>query len=159
MSRVFKFSESASLAIHAMLLLAENKGVVLSNRQISEATGSSSNHLAKVLLNLSKQGLIRAVRGPAGGFVLENNPDELSVYDIYTTIEPDFTGTQCFFDIPKCDGNFCALGPFTREIVKKVAVKMKNTKLSDLNVSRKFGLEGGDINEDNKPDKNNGTDT
>jgi len=143
MSKVFKFSDSASLAVHAMLLLGENKEQIFSNKQIAEAIGASNNHLAKVLLNLSKRGLVRAIRGPAGGFTINTNPDELSVYDVYTCVEPDFSNIKCFFNISKCDGRFCALGPFSRNIVKKVIEKMKNTKLSDLNVSPKFRPDGG----------------
>ncbi|MBN2244789.1 MAG: Rrf2 family transcriptional regulator [Candidatus Aminicenantes bacterium] len=142
MSKVFKFSDSASLAVHAMLLLAENKEQIFSNKQIATAIGASNNHLAKVLLTLSKRGLVRAVRGPAGGFTLNIDPNELSIYDVYTCVEPDFSDIKCFFNIPKCDGRFCILGPFSRTIVKKVTEKMKNTKLSDLNISSKFRPDG-----------------
>jgi len=150
MSRVFKFSESASLAIHAMLLLSENSNSILSNNQISKAIGASSNHMAKVLLSLSKHGLIKAIRGPGGGFNMQVDPDELSLFDIYICIEPDFTNTRCFFDVPKCDGQFCVMGKFTRDTVQKVADKMKKTKLNSLNVAVKFGLKGGKTDENSE---------
>ena len=78
MSNIVQLSEAASLGIHAMVIIARNEGIINAN-QISEMTGSSRNHLAKVMLTLAKYGLVKSLRGPAGGFVLAKKPEEISV--------------------------------------------------------------------------------
>lgn len=46
----------------------------------------SSEFLEQIFFKLKKAGLIRSVRGPGGGFVLERKPSEISVQDILQAV-------------------------------------------------------------------------
>jgi Rrf2 family protein len=69
MSKIVTMSEAASIAVHAMVLIARSEKNINVN-QLSELTGASKNHIAKVMQRLVKQNLIKSTRGPSGGFVL-----------------------------------------------------------------------------------------
>ena len=70
MAKVVSLSEAASLAIHAVVLIASSDKLVNVN-QIAKATAASKNHLAKVMQRLVKSNLVSSTRGPSGGFLLK----------------------------------------------------------------------------------------
>jgi len=46
----------------------------------------SSEFLEQIFFKLKKAGIIRSIRGPGGGFVLDRKPQEISVHDILEAV-------------------------------------------------------------------------
>lgn len=109
MSKVVTLSEAASLAIHAIVLVAGSEKLINVN-QIAEATGASRNHLAKVMQRLGKQGLVTSLRGPSGGFKLKKEASTITLYDIFTSIEGPIEIDGCPLDRPICPFDKCIMG-------------------------------------------------
>ncbi|MFW5758030.1 MAG: Rrf2 family transcriptional regulator, partial [Bacteroidota bacterium] len=65
MSKIVHLSEAASIAIHAMVFVAQADTHVNVNIIASEI-GASKNHLAKVMQVLTKKRFLKSVRGPSG---------------------------------------------------------------------------------------------
>jgi len=86
MSSVVRFSEAASIALHGTVLIAKSDKF-LNVTKIAEVIGGSRHHVAKVMQRLSKEGYIKSMRGPTGGFVLVKKPEEISLLDLYQAIE------------------------------------------------------------------------
>lgn len=92
-----------SLAIQALLVLAENDGLHPSSK-IAGKLNSESGFLRKILSNLVKAGLIQAKEGRDGGYSLAKEPHQIVLADIYAAIksEPfskgflDVQSKQCF---------------------------------------------------------------
>jgi Rrf2 family protein len=57
-------------------------------RDISEAHGVPSRFLVQILLQLKSAGLVHSTRGAAGGYQLTREPDEISLLDVMTVIDP-----------------------------------------------------------------------
>ncbi len=55
----------------------------------------SSEFLEQIFFKLKKAGLIRSVRGPGGGFVLNRKPSEISVQDILSAVGETHGLTPC----------------------------------------------------------------
>ena len=55
----------------------------------------SSEFLEQIFFKLKKAGLIRSVRGPGGGFVLNRKPAEISVQDILEAVGETHGLTPC----------------------------------------------------------------
>ena len=55
----------------------------------------SSEFLEQIFFKLKKAGLIRSVRGPGGGFVLNRKPEEISVHDILQAVGETHGLTPC----------------------------------------------------------------
>lgn len=160
MADFFKASEAAILALHSMAILYASNGSSQSSKELSKIMGASSNHLSKVLLKLTKAGLVKSYRGPAGGFLLGKQADQITLKEIYEAIEGPISSDRCFFHLESCNGSACALGAFSRKISSQIEEKLAAKKLSQLNFqinllsSYKDGweLEGGN-NENKKRNK------
>lgn len=109
MSKVFALSEAGSIAIHSMVLIAQSD-VKLNVIKIAERTGSSKHHVAKVLQRLVKDDFLISNRGPHGGFALKRDADQVSLLDIYESIEGRIEITACPMNNPVCPFDKCILG-------------------------------------------------
>ncbi len=86
MAQIFPFSQATSIAFRSMATIAvsDNK---LNIDMVSNVTGASRHHVAKVLQRLVQNGLISSKRGPGGGFCLNTTPQSISLLDIYESVE------------------------------------------------------------------------
>ena len=117
MARVVNMSEAGSIAIHGMVLIGKTKGHI-NVQTIAERTGSSRHHVAKVLQRLVKEGFLASLRGPSGGFILNKDPKDITLLEIYQVIEGPLEITECPMEKHVC--------PFDRCIMSTVASKMTN---------------------------------
>jgi len=137
MAKLFKASDAAALALHALAFLAQTKGKLVRTCEIAEHYNVSEAHLAKVLNRLSKQGLVNTTRGPRGGLSLAKSADEIALKEIYEAIEGPFELSRCMFGLPICDGSGCMLGAFFKRTASVVEKMMADTKLSEVCLSMK----------------------
>ena len=115
MSKVFSLSEAASIALHGIILIAqEKKG--LNVIKIAERTDTSKHHVAKVMQRLVKAGYLSSQRGPSGGFIMRKDPKEINFLEIYETIEGPIEISECPMDKQVC--------PFDKCIMNNVTSKM-----------------------------------
>jgi Rrf2 family protein len=121
MSRIIALSEAASIAIHSLVLIARSEEM-LNVVKISEATGSSKHHVAKVLQRLVKDGYLTSSRGPSGGFIMRKKPNEISLLNIYEAIEGKIEITDCPMEHPVCPFDRCIMG----NIVKKLTAEFRD---------------------------------
>lgn len=103
MAPLFQLSEAASLALHSLALVAAQAPGPVSVRLLAEQTGASDNHLAKVLQRLTKAGLVKAVRGPSGGYLLARHAAGITLLEVYEAIEGQVSSGPC-----PCARGFCA---------------------------------------------------
>ncbi|MBI9054035.1 MAG: Rrf2 family transcriptional regulator [Bacteroidales bacterium] len=121
MSKVFSLSEAASIALHGIILIAqEKKG--LNVIKIAERTDTSKHHVAKVMQRLVKAGYLTSQRGPSGGFLMRKNPKEINFLDIYETIEGPIEISECPMDKQVCPFNKCIMN----NVTSKMTLEFKN---------------------------------
>lgn len=133
MDNILKISEAASLAMHATVYLAANKGEgIPSTKEIASSLSASEHHLSKVLQRLTKAGLVSPIRGPKGGFVLGRDPKKISLLEVYEAIEGSFLASNCLLASRICKGEKCILGGLLRTLNQEALDYLKNTKLSEL---------------------------
>ena len=70
----------ADLAIHS-------SGRPVALAEIAARQDISLSYLEQLLAKLRKQGMIRSMRGPRGGYMLDKSPDEIRILDIIKAIE------------------------------------------------------------------------
>ena len=130
MSKIVHLSEAASLAIHAMVIIARADKIV-NVQSIAQATGSSKNHLAKVMQRLVKDGLVKSTRGPSGGFELNKEPFEISILDVYQSIEGPVQHGGCPVDKQICPFNKCLVGGIIDNVSMQIKEYLAEQKLSN----------------------------
>ena len=131
MSRMLYISEAAILAIHSMLFIAENRDNTLSTKEIAAFYNVSEAHLSKVLQRLTKAGMLKSVRGPKGGFVLEMNPEDITLLELYELFDGTLEISNCFLKSHVCGRINCLLGDHLTDMNIRAHNFMGNTKLSD----------------------------
>ena len=131
MTGFVKISDAASLAFHAAVYLASNEGVLVSNKEIARRFRLSETHLAKVMRKLSRAGIVKAARGPGGGFKLTRSADEFTLKDIFETVESKIQTEGCLLDKEIC-GCSCMLGDLLTGLNREISSRLETTKLSDI---------------------------
>ena len=132
MAGMLRISEAASLGMHAMAMLAEIPDRVLSTRKIAEALKVSEAHLEKVLPKLRRAGLVEAVRGRFGGFVLSGSARQASLLDVYKAVEGDLPKTTCLLGRRRCFRNDCIFDELLKTVDDKVRKCLAGKRLSQL---------------------------
>jgi len=88
-------TEYALRALYEVMSCGNGKPVT--RKQISNSQGISEHFLEKIFINLQKSKIIKSVRGPGGGFVLERKPENISLWDVYTAVDdPGFSQERCY---------------------------------------------------------------
>ena len=132
MSKPIQMSEAASIGIHALVLISNSDGNSMNVNVIAEKTGASKNHIAKVMQTLVKSGFVSSVRGPAGGFSLAMEADEINLLDIYESIEGKISIKTCPFEKPICPFDKCLMGGIFHKVTAELIEYLKSHKLSDM---------------------------
>lgn len=131
MANALKISEAATLALHAMIILAQNQDKLISVKQISNHLEVSANHLSKVMQRLTKAGLIDSIKGYNGGFKLIEKPENISLLQIYELFDGKLKEKACLLTTKKCQGE-CILGDLVASINKQARERFEKTKLSNF---------------------------
>ncbi len=82
-----KLQVSSRIAIYALLELAAQPDEQVSVAEIGEKYRISSHHLAKVMKVLSREGLVRSVRGAGGGSQFSGNARRTTLLDVVQLFE------------------------------------------------------------------------
>lgn len=132
MSSVLKISEAASLAMHTMVFLAKNPGRQISVKEIAAAIHRSEFHLSKVLQRLARAGLLKSLRGPKGGFMLDGDMGDLSLYEVYEAIEGPVDSNPCIADERFCENKECIMGGLRQTVNHEFKEYMSQKRLRDF---------------------------
>jgi Rrf2 family protein len=130
MSNIVQLSEASSLGIHAMVIIARTNKI-MNATTIAEMTGASRNHLAKVMLMLVKRGFVKSLRGPTGGFILAKKPDEITLLDIYETIEGRLNIPACAANNTICPFDKCIVSNLIQKVTEEIKTYFGERTLKD----------------------------
>jgi Rrf2 family protein len=80
--------KTAEYALRAVVVLARGPERAHSAEQIAEVTRVPRRYAHKVLQALVRASLVLSGSGPGGGYRLRRNPEELSILDVVSAVEP-----------------------------------------------------------------------
>ncbi len=132
MRGVFRISEAVSLGMHAAVYLASREEGVFSTPSIARTLNVSEAHLTKVMQHLSRARLVRAIRGPRGGFRLARKASKITLLDIFQALEGTYDFPTCLLGVRKCRTGRCIFGNLTTKINKMVYQRFSRTTLSHV---------------------------
>ncbi|MCW5635752.1 MAG: Rrf2 family transcriptional regulator [Rubrivivax sp.] len=82
-----KLQKNTLLALYSVLEFAGRPGEHVSAGEVAAQHGESAHHLAKVLSELVRAGIIESVRGVGGGYRFTANPRRLTMLDVIQLFE------------------------------------------------------------------------
>jgi Rrf2 family protein len=135
---VLRFNRRSEYGIIAVTHLAQRRGDAVSVREIAERYGIPRRLLAEVMKDLVHQGLVRSVRGAAGGYRLAVDPATTSVRDLLAALEGPFEIAPCTGELEKhLDGNCqllscCPIRGSVKRIHDRIHEVLAGVKLSEI---------------------------
>ena len=131
-----KLSTRGNYGLRAVYELTRHYGQgPLAIRQISERQNIPLKYLEQLLYRLKKSGIIESVRGPSGGYVLSDDPDNFSVGDVLRVLEGPIHMSGCIrnHDNDHCiRDERCISNILWAEIEKKFDEVLNDISLNDL---------------------------
>ena len=82
------FSQTNEYALRVITYLAMHPGKPAKNADIAKVIQVPPGYLYKVLQTLDRAGLVKGQRGMHGGFTLARGPDQISVLDVISAVDP-----------------------------------------------------------------------
>ncbi len=90
------YSASVEYGLHCLLNMAGRPhDDAASTAELAEFQGISPTFVAKLLTRLKAKGLVSAIEGAGGGYLLAKPPQHISVLDVVTALEGDKPLFQC----------------------------------------------------------------
>ncbi|KTD57685.1 Rrf2 family transcriptional regulator [Legionella shakespearei] len=125
-----QLTQFTDYSLRALIYISLKKNIC-TIKDITEAYTISTNHMIKIIHNLSKLGLIKTIRGKNGGIVMAANPAEVNLGTLIQTLEPNFDLVPCF---NKEKAN-CCISP-----VCKLKTVLHEAQQAFMNVLKQFTL-------------------
>ena len=130
-----KISTKGRYALRLMLDLASdvsNKPVSI--KEIANRQEISDKYLEQIISVLNSAGFVRSVRGPQGGYMLKNRPENYTVGMILRLTEGSLAPDSCVEDdAPECDRmDSCATMRVWKQLNDAINGVVDNITLADL---------------------------
>lgn len=111
-----QLSMKCSVAVHCLIFIHEAKGTVkVTSALLAQSTGVNPVVIRNILSALKKAGLITVARG-TGGAELCRAPEEITLYQIYSALEPK--GLTGLIGIHACDQRPCPVARNIRQVLQ-----------------------------------------
>ena len=118
-------------AITQMASLGTDRPV--SVREIGEKQAISAKYLEHILKALKAGGLVRAIRGKEGGYVLTRPPENITLKDVYESLEGPVAPVDCV-DCPSSCAMYevCPTRDTWVELKEAIEAVLERTTIQDL---------------------------
>jgi Rrf2 family transcriptional regulator, nitric oxide-sensitive transcriptional repressor len=126
------FSQTNEYALRVILYLAIHPEKPAKNADIAKVTQVPPGYLYKVLQTLDKAGLVRGQRGMHGGFTLARSPDQISVLDVISAVDPLPRIRICPLHIEGHALHLCALHKRVDQAFSRVEDAFAKTTVTEL---------------------------
>jgi Rrf2 family protein len=129
-----RVSAKAQYACIAMLELAGNyqEPQLLQVKSIADAHGISPRFLVQILLQLKVHGLVRSVRGAAGGYQLARSPETITLAEVINAIDDVTPPLPVALMALKPSAAVAALSTVFQEVDAKERQVLREVTLADL---------------------------
>ncbi len=138
-------SNTSDYALRAALVLARAYGArTVRADEVAAATGTPRNYMAKVLNGLAKSGLVTSARGPAGGFMLAEAPQNVTLAEVIDVFDEPRRHTRCLLGNGPCN----PLGPCAAHQAWSAVMVARRDALVKLTLADLLSGRGGSFGPD-----------
>lgn len=129
------FTKASEYALLSLILLSQSNSPKDVDAMSCEL-GISKSFLAKILQNLAKEGILNSFKGAHGGFILADNPSNISIRRILESAEKRKAYVfECSIDRKDCPshkGSVCKMWPMFNALQLKVDDFLNGITLADI---------------------------
>ena len=131
-----KLTSKGRYAVMALVDLARFNNInPVSLRDISLRQGISLDYLEQIFSKLKKNEIVKSIRGTQGGYVLNKNPNEIKLTNIFHAVDEKVKTVQCKKESKKgCNGKAtkCITHNLRDELEIHINTFFENKSLKDL---------------------------
>ncbi|MBV0912346.1 RrF2 family transcriptional regulator [Anianabacter salinae] len=128
-----RLTTRTNLAMRTLMTAAMNPGRLVRKTDVARVCNVSENHLAIVIQQLARSGLLSTVRGRRGGFTLGAPPEEIRVGAVFRQFESDAPFAECFGDANSCPlAGCCMLREALSDALDAFYARLQTITLADL---------------------------
>jgi len=128
-------TRASEYALLSLETIVRSEGAVRSE-QIARELNIPKSFLAKILQNLTKSQILVSQRGAQGGYLLNADPKELTLYDIIAAAEGKRPAVfDCISYAESCPNGAigtCTISPFLAKFQYKIDNYLKNLTLHEI---------------------------
>jgi len=131
---MFGVSTRIRYGLRALIHIAEKSGKdPIPLHTIAERENISMKYLENIFKLLKKNGIVAAVRGPVGGYILNPSPEELTVYDVVNAVEGPPSTIDCIENPLLCKNTEeCINHELWKELQDHIVEFLRSKTLSQL---------------------------
>jgi Rrf2 family iron-sulfur cluster assembly transcriptional regulator len=133
----FAVTAMLDLAMHEAKEVADIKPATLAG--ISERQSISLSYLEQLFSRLRRQGLVKSVRGPGGGYKIAKSHAEISVAEIISAVDEQIDATQCGGHENCRDEGRCMTHDLWASLNTKILDYLDGISLADMVASQQSG--------------------
>ena len=131
-----KLTSKGRYAVMALMDLARFDSInPVSLRDISLRQGISLDYLEQIFSKLKKNEIVKSIRGTQGGYVLNKNPNDIKLTNIFHAVDEKVKTVQCKKESKKaCNGKAtkCITHNLWDELEIHINTFFENKSLKDL---------------------------
>jgi Rrf2 family protein len=102
-------------------------------KEIAKGIDSPEHFIAKILQELSRKKLLQSLKGPNGGFYLDDEAQECSLADIVKMIDGDKLFTGCGLGLKHCSETHpCPIHHEFKSVRKDILAMLENARLAEF---------------------------
>lgn len=126
-------TNTARYAIRIMSFMANEPDKLYSAKSLIKELGISDKYLRRIMTNLSKAKLIKAIRGRQGGYVFAKPIDEIYIINVVEAVEKFDKYTGCILGLGSCSTSKpCALHEQWKKCSQSILNIFQNNSLADI---------------------------
>jgi Rrf2 family protein len=126
------FSQTIEYALRAVYCLGQTPSEAKTNKHVADAMKIPPSYLAKIMQGLVRAGIVRSRRGVHGGFLLNKDPEDVSLFDVITAIDPMWGEVSCPLELEDHKHAPCPLHSRLAEAMAHIEEAFSDTTLAEL---------------------------
>ena len=132
-----KLTTKGRYAIIAMLDLAMyGDALPVPLRDVSNRQNISLSYLEQLFSKLRLSTLVKSIRGPGGGYILDKDASEINLYEIITAVDENIDQTQCGGAMDCNNDKPCLTHFIWSDLNRKINDYMKGITLNDVTLRK-----------------------
>ena len=129
-----RLTRAGEYAVRCVLYLAsQEKGIVVSRKEIAHAMDIPNQFLGKIAQQLSISGILEIIQGSKGGFRLSISPEQLNLLHVIEAVVGEIFLNDCIFRTDSCKrSSTCAVHSVWQEARNQLRETLRKATFAEL---------------------------
>jgi Rrf2 family protein len=136
------FSKTCEYGIKAMIFVAQKSkdGSRVGIKEIAKGTAAPEHFIAKIMQELGRKKLVHSIKGPNGGFYMDQFDLTTSLADIVRALDGNAIYSDCVLGLKTCNEKKpCPVHDQYRDIKKNLIKMIEENTIGDFNTKLDSG--------------------